>query len=161
MNVIWRSHVHQLSQSLTVHLSVIFLPEFFVDQDASYSPVKYFTGIFTGSDASEMNFQTEGSSRCALIRQGCCHGWGMSSCLEVICWVFARTHTHTYRRAHTLPVCHESPCSADTPPIFPSCLWLQGVPGDLLGAAVSSFECFNFATDCCHITGRGRLRASR
>lgn len=125
MNVIWRSQVRQLSQSLTVHLSVIFLPEFFLDQDASYRSVKYFAGMFTGSDASEMNFETEGSSRCALIRQSCCHCWGMSSCVAVIFCFFALTHT---RRAHTLPVC-QPPCSGDTPPIFPSCLWLQGVPG--------------------------------
>lgn len=118
VNVIWRSHVHQLSQSLTVHLSVIFLPEFFLDQDASYSSVKYFTGIFTGSDVSEMNFETEGSSRCALIRQSCCHCWGMSSCLAVIFWVFAHAHTHTYSRAHTHCLSVMSPPAPLTPLLY-------------------------------------------
>lgn len=91
---------------------------FFLDQDASYSSVKYFTGIFTGSDASEMNFETEGSSRCALILQGWCHCWGMSSCLAVVFWVFAHTHSHTHTGAHTQCLSVMSPSAPLTPLLY-------------------------------------------
>lgn len=72
-----------------------------------------------------------------------------------------RTHSHTHIQACTHTACLSwVPLLRWHPSYIPQLSVVRGCAGDLLGAAVSSFECFNFVTDCCHITGRGRLRAS-